>query len=170
MSPMRDKQPNKRTTEDRATQPMEAGGWVSQYDVMLFTEVEKIEHFPRVKHCGGTECRNTHSSKVEAQAEYPSELKGRCIRQKWRAGKSARTLESVRAENISKKLPFVKCPPWLFRSNVTVFAQLKRLYVLNTNYKAWICVGVFAFPSMKKAAAWYSLKCFSSCCACAVWR
>ena len=25
------RQTNKRTTEDRATQPMEAGGWVSQY-------------------------------------------------------------------------------------------------------------------------------------------
>ena len=28
---MRDGRTNKRTTEDRATQPMEAGGWVSQY-------------------------------------------------------------------------------------------------------------------------------------------
>ena len=25
------RQTNKRTTEDRATQPMEAGGWVSQF-------------------------------------------------------------------------------------------------------------------------------------------
>ena len=45
MSPMRDEQPNKRTTEDRATQPVEAGGWVSQFfalkvflaDASLFT-------------------------------------------------------------------------------------------------------------------------------------
>ena len=103
----------------------------------IYTEVQKIPHFASVKHCGGRECRNTHSSKVEAHTQN--------IRQNSRAGVSVRSeglenqpeLLKVSELKISvKKLPFVQCPPGLFRSNVTVFAQLKRLYVLNTNYKA----------------------------------
>ena len=34
MSPMRDNRRRRQTTEDRATQPMEAGGWVSQYFIV----------------------------------------------------------------------------------------------------------------------------------------